>query len=107
MHDADLEKVLRRYRLVDPPSSLATRIAASRISSDHGHVWGAIAAAAVAAVWVAAHAAATEPVSDPIRERDVAAVAAALGGGEEMRQYAEQVVPRSETSLESALEMSW
>jgi hypothetical protein len=107
MNDADLEEVLGRYRLVNPPSSLAGRIAASGIASGPGHVWGALAAAAVAAIWIVAHAAAREPVSDPIRERDVAAVAAALGGGEEMRQYAEQIVSRSEPKLESPLEVSW
>ena len=46
-------------------------------------------------------------MSDPIRDRNVAAVAAALGGGEEMRLYAEQVVPRSEERLDSTLEMPW
>lgn len=107
MIDADLEELLRRYRLVSPPPSLADRIAASAVAPGPGHVWGAVAAAAIAAIWVAAHAAAREPVSDPVRERDVAAVTAALGGGEEMRQYAEQVVPRSETRLKSPLEMPW
>jgi hypothetical protein len=107
MNDADLENVLRRYCLVNPSPSLAGRITASAAARGAGHFWGAVAAAAVVAIWFAAHAAARDTVSDPVRERDVAAVAAALGGGEEMRQYAEQVVPRSETKPESALEMSW
>lgn len=107
MNDADLEELLRRYRLVGPPPSLTDRVAASVVVRGPGHVWGAVAAAAIAAIWVAGHAVAREPVSDPLRERDIAAVTAALGGGEEMRQYAEQVVPRSETRLESALEVSW
>jgi hypothetical protein len=107
MNDADLEELLRRYRLASPPSSLADRLASSAVTRGPGHVWGAVAAAAIAAIWVAVHAAAREPVSDPIRDRNVAAVAAALGGGEEMRLYAEQVVPRSEERLDSTLEMPW
>jgi hypothetical protein len=46
---------------------------------------------------------------DPVRERDVNVVAEALGGGEDARRYAEQVVPRRETTLafELPVELSW
>ena len=68
MNDADLEELPRRYRLVNPPPSLADRLAASAVRGP-GHAWGALAAAAIAAIWLAAHAAAREPLSDPLRER--------------------------------------
>jgi hypothetical protein len=68
-----------------------------------------LTAAAIVMIWVAAQAVSSDPVSDPVRERDVSVVAEALGGGEDARQYAEEVVPRRETPLAFELppEVSW
>jgi hypothetical protein len=109
MNDDDLEKTLRRYRVVEPPAFLASRITTAPQSQGPGHVWGALAAAAIAAIWVAAHATMRDSVPDPVRERDVSAVTEALGGGEEMRQYAEEIVPRRQTTFaaEWPVETSW
>ena len=89
--------------------SLAAKVDAPRIERGPGHIWGAIAAAAILVMWVAAHAAARDSMPDPIRERDVAAIVDALGGGEDARRYAEAVVPRRETRLtiDPPAEASW
>jgi hypothetical protein len=109
MNEEDLERALRRYRVVGPPRSLAAGILAQRVARGAGHGWGAFAAAAIVAIWLLVHATQRPSVLDPVRERDVAAIAFALGGGEDMRQYAEQIVPRRQAtdSLEFAQEIPW
>jgi hypothetical protein len=109
MNDPQLEKVLRRYGIVEPPLPLAARIGAPALGRGPSHVWGAIAAASIAAIWVAAHAVVSDSVPDPVREREVTVITATLGGGEDMRRYAEEVVPRRESTLASELsvDMSW
>lgn len=109
MNEADIEKALRRYRVSGPALSLTAKIAEPRVPRHFDHAWGAVAAAAIAAFWFAAHVTAGRPTVDPVRERDVAAVTEALGGGDNARQYAEAIVPRREAvvSPEWPAEVTW
>jgi hypothetical protein len=90
MKDEEIEASLRRYRVVDPPANLQERIHAHD-EALVAHAWGAFTAAAVLIIWCGAHAA-VEPMSDPVRQAEVAVVADVLGGSEDARRYAESVV---------------
>lgn len=92
MSEMDLETMLRRYCVASPSPSLGRTIAARTSARDRGHLWGVLAAASVVAIWLAAHLARVT-MSDLLREREVAIVTAALGGGDDARQYAEHIVP--------------
>jgi hypothetical protein len=107
MRDEDIEASLRRYRVVDPPADLHQRIHA-RDETLVGHAWGALTAAAVLVIWLGVHAAAGEPMSDPVREAEVAVVADVLGGGEDARRYAEILVSVRRPQIDPpSLETSW
>jgi hypothetical protein len=96
MTDEDVEAVLQRYRLREPPSGLAARIAAvtSRTSGGDLHwLCGPAAAAAVLAAWIAAHVATLEPERDAMRDAEVAFASEVLGGGEDAFRYAELALP--------------
>lgn len=97
LSDHDLDSVLRRYRVPDPPSELGPAVvaAASRIEavSRFEWLWGPIAAAAVLAVWFAVQVAMLEEPTDPIRDAEVALVTEFLGGGDDAAAYADLVVP--------------
>ena len=109
MNDTDIEKALRRYRVIAPPPSLALRVVAWQRERRASHAWGALAAAAVVAIWVSIQAVTRVSISDPVRENDLAVVVEVLGGGENARQYAEEIVPRGEPALagENAVEVTW
>jgi hypothetical protein len=95
--DREIEAVLRRYGVADPPPQLARRIAAGDAfapGTSLEWVWGPAAAAAVLAAWMALHMRGVEPERDPWRDAEVALVAEALGGGEEAIWYAEAIVPQ-------------
>jgi len=111
MNDEALEAALRRYRVADAPVELGETVmtATEARARPFSHVWGAAAAAAVLALWFAAHAATREPEADPAREAEVAFVAESLGGGEDALRYAQLVVPERapDVRLAQPVEVPW
>jgi hypothetical protein len=106
LSEDDLEAMLRRYRVGDPPSDLGSAVVAASVEGPRRfeRIWGPAAAAAVLASWVAFHLGMTEPTIDRVRAQEVALVTEVLGGDENAAAYAEIVVPQSpELDLQTAL----
>ena len=98
LSDHDLEATLKRYRVADPPPGLGPAIVDAAASDGRGSryewVLGPAAAAALVAIWLAVQVAMVEEPADPVRDAEIAFVTEALGGGEDVRAYAERVVPQ-------------
>jgi hypothetical protein len=95
LNDDDIARALQRYRVVDPPSTLASSMVAAAfdIPGRFEWLWGPAAAAAVLAAWIVIQLAMVEAPRDPIRDEEVAFVTEMLGGDEAAAAYAEIVVP--------------
>jgi hypothetical protein len=92
--DRDIEALLRRYRVSDLPRRPLP--AQARRRRDDTWWWGPAAAAAVLAMWLCAHGLSESGTMDPEREAAVAAIAAAMGGGDDARRYAALAVEQFE-----------
>lgn len=95
--DDGLETLLRRYRVGNPTPGLEQAIVttASQLRSPPPWSWivGPAAAAATLVAWLGGHLVTMDRSEDPVRAAEVDRVADLLGGGDEARAYAEQVVP--------------
>jgi hypothetical protein len=106
MDDNEIEATMRRYRAADPPDGLGERVRTLDSPDRHSdHLWGAVAAAAVVALWLASHAAARTPTPDPLRAAQVGLVADVLGGSDQARGYADLVVPHRDPLAELSVSM--
>jgi hypothetical protein len=106
--DRDIETLLRRYQPAGPPPGLRARIAPPAIATGRTWPWLAAAAALLAAT-IGLHMSSSRLARQmaPPRPFDEQAAAIAdlelsLGGGDEARQLAEQVIQQRD--LERTLE---
>ncbi|HEY1307072.1 MAG TPA: hypothetical protein VGF24_26135 [Vicinamibacterales bacterium] len=96
LSDRDIEDVLRRYRVVDPPSGLGSAIdAAIDASGRFEWIWGPAAAIGILAAWIGLQAGSVDTHSDPNRASEIAVVTEMLGGDEYAAARAELIVPRT------------
>ena len=100
MTDEELEQLLGRHRVAGPSASLRARVlrtATGEPVSVRLGVFDYVTAAVAAGLVLLATLtdASLPPGADARRQREITAVAAALGGGPEALQYAELVVSRS------------
>ena len=114
MTDQELEQLLARHRLAGPRSALRARVLQTttgnarqvRLGLFDYALTGLAAALIVAAIVLDGT---TGPASiEAAREREIADVARALGGGPEAMRYAELVVSRDAELVDPAFtEASW
>jgi len=96
LNDHDVEDALRRYRVVDPPSGLASAIeAAIDASGRFEWMWGPAAAIAILAAWIAFQVGSVDTQADPVRASEIAVVTEMLGGDEYAAARAELIVPHT------------
>jgi hypothetical protein len=111
LSDHDIEAALLRYRVIDPPTRLGPAIAAAVFQprTRFDSMWGPLAAAAMLAIWMAAHLVTVEEHVDPSRAQEVALVTEVIGGGENAAAYAEIAVPviATQDSLRALAEDPW
>lgn len=100
MNDSQIEAVLRRYRVADPPVGLRLAIARATVNvarvSPFAWMWGPAAAAAIVAAWLAIQFAILDQPADRVRDADVAFVGEVLGDGADAAAYVDLVAPRRE-----------
>jgi hypothetical protein len=110
LSDQQLEVLLRRYRVVDPPHELGLSIA--RITSGeepvHAWLWGLAVSAAVLITWLAVQVSMLEGPMDAVRDAEVAFASEMLGGGESATDYARVIVPGpDQEAADSLTEETW
>lgn len=96
LSDRQLEELLRRYRVVDPPVELALSIAqnATPVAAPTlAWVWGPAAAAVVLITWLVIQFSMLSDPIDPVRDAAVTFASDVLGGSEAAAEYASAVVP--------------
>lgn len=96
IEDDELEAILRRYRISDPPRGFIDRMGDAAREPASCRICAPALAAAVLLAWAAVHTSMAEPARDAERDAEVALIAEVLGGDEDAIRYAEFVVPRSE-----------
>ena len=105
LSDQQLEDVLRRYRVVDPPHNLGLAIASATKVEEAIFAWlcGPAVAAAVIVVWLGVQVAMLADPMDTARDAEVAFASEMLGGGQSAIDYARVVVPVPDDDEPTAL----
>jgi len=111
LSDQQLEDLLRRYRVVDPPHELGLSIAGATSVEEpiHAWLWGPAVAAAILITWLAAQVSMLARPMDAARDAEVAFASEILGGGEAATDYARVIVPGSDDqgATDSLTEEPW
>jgi len=96
LNDRDIEEVLRRYRVVDPPSGLGPAIGvAIEPPGRFEWLWGPAAAVTILAAWIAFHVGGVDTPPDPVRASQISLITEVLGGDAYAAARAELIVPRT------------
>ena len=110
LNDRDIENVLRRYRVADPPSGLGPVLEAA-IEAPREYEWlrGPAATIAILAAWIAFHVGRVDTPFDPVRAGELALVTEMLGGDAYASACAELIVPPTlqKDPLIALAENSW
>lgn len=111
LSDQQLEDLLRRYRVVDPPHDLGLSIARAASGEEpiHAWLWGPAVAAAVLITWLAVQVSMLAVPMDAVRDAEVAFASEMLGGGEGATDYARVIVPGpdDQEAADSLTEEAW
>jgi hypothetical protein len=111
LSDQQLEDLLRRYRVVDPPHELGLSIARTASAEEpvHAWLWGPAVAAAVLITWLAVQVSMLEGPMDAVRDAEVVFASEMLGGGEGATDYARVIVPGpdDQEAADSLTEETW